>query len=182
MNDTLKNEEILSYVRNEVLQALSIFTNHLKYTITLMTTIMAVSLALASFGIKQGSCSNACVIAAAMIMFVNYPVSKYSKKIVYRYYKIYVSNYIHSARIEMSMGVKYRHPWNSDLVKSDFVKDIFDENAVENFIEEKEKNVDRKDKNVERHSWYYYKNLISNFGRLSIATGSILLMYWFVIN
>lgn len=165
-------EEALSYVRSEVLSALNVFLSHVKYTITLMSSIVAIALALASFGIEQINYADLCVTVSSVLLFLVFLISVISKKIVRRYYKIYVSNYFYSARLHEYAENKTKHPWNLDLIKSGFVENIHDDNAVEKFIENNSVK--------EKHSWFYYKLFIACFGYVCIVASILFPVYWFV--
>ena len=102
-----KIEGILSLVRKEMMDALNTFLAHVRYTITLMSAVLAGGMAIVSYAID-----NSIVylqVVGVVILFVLPIFSEASAKIVRRYYKIYVSNYIYSARLHISYG-QTSHP------------------------------------------------------------------------
>ncbi len=163
--------EELSLVRTEMLTALGMFLEHLKYTVTLMTSIIAVALALASFGLREGEYANLAVVVSSVLLFAVLPISIVSTKIVRRYYKIYASNYIYSARLHKAAGAVPEHPWNQDLINCGFLEDIDSEDAVDKFIDD--------ECNDEKHSWYFYKRLLAAFGICCTIAAIVFPMYWF---
>lgn len=161
-NDEKINLSDLSSARKEMMDALNTFLSHVRYTITLMSAVLAGGVAIVSYAIDHSLVLVKIVgIAVLLILPV---ISEASAKIVRRYYKIYASNYIYSARLHIKHdGVP--HPWVSDLREKQNLIDISDENAVEQFIEAH--------KSDEKHSWFYYKNFIRAFGVAGVISGVI---------
>jgi len=168
--DKVSMEE-LSLVRTEMLSALGLFLEHLKYTVTLMSSIIAVALALASFGLEKNGYANLSVVVSSLLLLSVLPISIYSKEIVRRYYKIYAANYIYSARLHKAVGATPEHPWNQDLTKCGFIEDIDAEDAIEKFIQHVCKE--------ENHSWHYYRRLLIAFGVSCTAAALAFPIYWF---
>lgn len=157
------NEEELSLVRSEMQAALNMFLEHVKYTITLMSTVSAAGAALIAFCLQQDGnrttevailvLSAACFILVSVLSFL-------SSRIVRRYYKIYASNYVYSARLHGLDDRAVAHPWLEDLKKTG-VKDPYSENAVKDFMDHKVGH--------EKHSWYYYKFIVRAFRFVGIS-------------
>lgn len=156
-------EEELSLVRSEMQSALNMFLEHVKYTVTLMSTVSAAGAALIAFCLQQQPDRTMVIVILllAICCFLLVSILSFlSSRIVRRYYKIYASNYIYSARLHMSGEYRIKHPWIEDL-KNTGVTDIDSPNAVRDFMDVK--NGD------EKHSWRYYRIIIRTFRVIGIV-------------
>ena len=157
-----KIETILGGVRKEMMDALNTFLFHVRYTITLMSTMFAAGVTLVSYALEH---KHSVLQATGILVLLFIPfVAESSASIVRRYYKIYVSNYIYSARLHLEFGI-VSHPWVSDLEKKQNISNVADDEAVEAFIEGK--------RSLEKHSWYYYKRFLQAFGIAGVVAGVV---------
>jgi hypothetical protein len=161
----------LSYVRSELLEALNVFLNHLKYTITFMSSICIVAFSIFTFGYKADRLFDVSTIISVLLLIMVYWISGISKKITRRYYKIYVSNYIYSARLHEIHG-STTHPWNKDIYDCKMVVDIWSDEAVDEFIESTDCE--------EKHSWYYYSKYIDFIRWFAPITGLALSVFYII--
>lgn len=156
------SEEDLSLVRSEMLAALNIFLEHVKYTITLMATVLAAGVALFAYGLQAQLSvitERVLIVSAVGCGFSVAGLAVISERIVRRYYKIYASNYIYSARLHHRAGRDVMHPWVADLARTG-VKDVNAADAVDRFMS---------GRGQERHSWYYYKLIVWVLGIVGIV-------------
>ncbi|MEO0454444.1 MAG: hypothetical protein AAFY98_09955 [Verrucomicrobiota bacterium] len=161
------SEAELSGLRNEILGALNLFHGHVKYTITLLTTVLAAIVALPAFTIRHpifGLEYSLIVSGLASVCLV--PLSEWSRKICRRYYLIYASNYIYCARRVCDCPSRPEHPWIADLFLQQGLDSerIQTEDAAYDFMDAKHS----KDPN----SWRYYRKIINSFKYLG-ALGAV---------
>ena len=155
------SEEELSYVRTEMLQALSIAMEHIKYTINLCSTVLAAGAALLGYAIKEldaredlGVSTLVMVFAGVCFSGVIY-LSVNSRKIVERYYKIYSTSYVYSARLHKYANAPVVHDWLVNL-ETMIGCDPSHPDASKRFME-------ARFEGGENHSWAYYDNIIAAF-------------------
>jgi hypothetical protein len=158
------SEGNLSEVRQEIQIALASFHAHVKYTITLMTTLIALALAIIAFGLQEREQHLPWLMWLAAALFITVPIaSTWSKKICRRYYLIYACNYIYYARLHLRVMDQVKHPWVQDLMLNQGMSldDIESDRAPDIFID------------GERHpkdpnSWRYYRWILDSYA----ATGA----------
>ncbi len=148
-----KVEKVLIGVRSEMMAALDTFYSHVRFTLTLMTTILGAGLALISYAI-QNEMLILHVMAGILLASV-FLISAASIRIVRRYFKIYASNYIYAAQLHTKYG-EVSHPWIEDLLRHQSITDLESPDAVEQFIEAKNSS--------DKPSWVYYKTFIFALG------------------
>lgn len=156
-------ETELSLIRTEMQTALSMFLEHVKYTITLMSTVSAAGAALIAFCLQQQAeptTENVILLIAVISFTLVFFLSILSTKIVERYYKIYASNYIYSARAHLLTERKLAHPWIDNLTMTG-VQNVFSPDALSDFMDTTT--------GEENHSWRYYKWIIRAFRAIGIA-------------
>lgn len=165
MEDTDReiSEEALSYVRSEMLQALSIAMEHIKYTINLCSTVLAAGAALLGYALKDLGATNQTESSIVVMVFAGVCfsgvifLSSNSKKIVERYYKIYSTSYVYSARLHKIAGGSVVHDWHLNL--EELIGDPMHPKASKRFMK-----FETKVKGGENHSWFYYRRIIGIFG------------------
>jgi hypothetical protein len=174
----LRNEEMLDFSRQNMLNALQLFFSHTKYSLTLLTTILGASLAIAAFSFDklQGAPdeSKLAILLAAIFLILMGPVSYITYRLVGRYYRLYVSFYVYAARLHYT-HFSITHPWFADMKSR--VNDIFDESAVSRFMEDEVANF----ANGGRNSWYFYRWLIFILGSFGTLAGGLILG-WVIIR
>ena len=151
-----------SRIRSEILKALNAFHAHVKYTITLMTTLVAAAVGLLTFSIQnQPDYVKVYSLISSVIFFMLLILSIVSLKICRRYYMIYASNYIYYARIHLRYN-NVPHPWVIDLFRKQRLtrEDIESDEAMDTFIEGK--------KSKDRNSWFYYRRILATFGLIGL--------------
>ena len=158
-------EKELSLVRSEMLQALTITTEHIKYTINLCSTVFAAGVALVSYAIQEFGGPDETIIFIETIILIVLNIfacvcfggvvflSKNSIKIVERYYVTYSDSYIYSARLHITANHPVKHDWYVDLQK--MIGDPMCPDASERFMKPRNKG--------ENHSWFYYERIIKGF-------------------
>ena len=167
-------EEELSLVRSEMQVALNMFLEHIKYTVTLMSTVSAAGAALVAFYLQQDQPMGSAILAIAVVCFLLVSVLSFlSSRIVRRYYKIYASNYIYSARLHRAREPCIKHPWIEDLDNTG-VTDIDSPNAVRDFMNTKT--------GKEKHSWLYYKIIIRTFRFIGFIGATLTIGLWWVLS
>lgn len=152
---SLSTAKELLELRSEVSKSLELFHSHVKYTITLMTTVIALAFAMPAFSLKERPLwlpyfllsSSACFLLSSLIAY-------WSVRLCRRYYVIYASNYIYAARVYQEVDPAAKHPWLNDLYfKQGFTAEsLMARGALDHFIEGNES----KDPN----SWRYYRKII----------------------
>jgi len=165
----MMSEDKLSISRKEMTVHLSLFFSHVKYTLTLMLSMFTSAIALLGYGLKEfGSNTHFVpylILASSIILIAVFFVSFYSKQLVERYYKLYISSYIYAARLHDRFAEE-KHPWFTDIMKR--VKDIHAPEAVSQFMHGKDVE--------DNHSWHYYQKFIANVGLLSLVIGVLMLI------
>jgi hypothetical protein len=115
----LRHEEMLDFSRQNMISALQLFFSHTKYSLTLLTTILGSSLAIAAFSFDklQGAPdeSKAALWLTAIFLILMGPVSYITYRLVGRYYRLYVSFYVYAARLHEKYSSSIEHPWFADL-------------------------------------------------------------------
>lgn len=149
------SEADLSRARQEMMTALDVFLKHIRYLMTLMTSILGAGYAVFTYSISNDSIPDQLAWGAVLMLVALSPLGHFSQAIVERYYKIYVSNYVYSARLHWI--TKRSHPWVNDLFNYPGINSecLFSDSSVEFFI--KAKNPD------EKHSWHFYQIMMSTF-------------------
>lgn len=184
----LQHEDKLDLARKDMMSALELFFSHTKYSITLLTAILAASLGVAAFAFDKlkdfPHASKAAMIVAALFLLFMGPVSYISYRLVDRYYRLYVSCYIYAARMHWKYSPtphpwfvlfskdpgqpkgetqKYREITPEELNKQDIVSSVIKDEIV-NFPRDGGKN-----------SWFLYRLLLLILGTFGIFAGIFLL-------
>jgi hypothetical protein len=181
----LRHEELLNFSRQNMIDALELFFSHTKYSLTLLTTILAASLAIAAFSfdkLKPEESKLALVLAAILLILMG-PVSYITYRLVGRYYRLYVSFYVYAARLHEKYSSSIEHPWFADLKSR--LEDpsrpsenlLYDKKAVSKFMEDEVANF----ANGGRNSWYFYRWLIFILGAFGTISGGFVLG-WFLLQ
>ncbi|SFO04986.1 hypothetical protein SAMN05216386_2493 [Nitrosospira briensis] len=179
----LRHEEMLDFSRQNMLNSLQLFFSHTKYSLTLLTTILAASLAIAAFSFDklQGApeASRLALVLAAIFLILMGPVSYITYRLVGRYYRLYVSFYVYAARLHETYSSAIEHPWFADIQDKlggpeHQQKNLFNKEAVSQFME-------NEITNGGRNSWYFYRWLIFILGAFGTIAGSFILG-WLLIR
>lgn len=114
----IQHEEMLNFSRQNMIDSLQLFFSHTKYSLTLLTTILAASLAITAFSFDklQGApeASKLALFLAAVFLILMGPVSYITHRLIGRYYRLYVSFYVYAARLHEKHS-SIEHPWFADL-------------------------------------------------------------------
>lgn len=166
------SEEELSLVRSEMIDALKLCTDHIKYTITLNSTVIAAGVALLGVSRKIPESDDVMSILAAGAFGSVCFLSLISAKIVRRYYQIYVSNYVYSARLHSSEENRPDHPWLQDINLVLGNKSIFDNDVVEVFMNT------WPTLKRQTHSWFYYRCILLCFFAAGVILAASTLIFF----
>ncbi len=106
-------EDLLNASRGEMYQALGLFRDHVKYTISLMMTLLTSVFAIFAFSQKEGIkvLAGQAQRVGGGILILLLPVSILSAFIISRYYRLYVSALMFSARLHHQKNLADTHPW-----------------------------------------------------------------------
>ena len=177
--EEVMNEGNLSESRLEIQMALGNFLAHIKYTITLMSTIVVLAVGLYAFALDHSGQDHSALLPAlhhvcfltgtAFLLLL--PLAYYSEKICRRYYLIYASNYIYYARCHIVHST-IEHTWVKDLFLNQGLdkESILSDKAVDHFIEGK--------KSKDPNSWVYYRRFLRSYILIGI-TGALYFYYEF---
>lgn len=159
--------ETLNELRAEMITALELFFSHVKYTLTILLSMIGAGLAVGSFALSPDARGTTVLfpVACAVLVLV-LPVSIVATRLVQRYYRIYVSYYVYAARAHVARAAP--HPWFNFL--QNYVADLNDDKAVDDFIT----NV----RHEEHHSWRYYDLLMRGIGVGSAGCGLAGMLLW----
>jgi hypothetical protein len=182
----IRHEEMLDFSRQNMINSLQLFFSHTKYSLTLLTTILAASLAITAFSFDklQGTpeASKLALILAATFLILMGPVSNITYRLIGRYYRLYVSFYVYAARLHERYSSSIEHPWFADLKSrlgdpKNHSENLYDESAVARFLDDEVANF----ANGGRNSWYFYRWLIFILGAFGTIAGSFILG-WLLMN
>ncbi len=114
--------EVLTASRTEMYQALQLFYSHVKYVITVMTSIVAATIAILGLTEKFGlSFFPVWREIAGRILCVAVPTSAlFAIIVIYRYYDVYLSALLFATRLHLHPSVwrtQGRHPWFERAVR-----------------------------------------------------------------
>lgn len=176
----LWQEEMLDFSRQNMVNALDLFFKHTKYSLTLLTTILAASLAIAAFSFDKLeeltlSWTITLVVASTFLVLMG-PVSYITYRLVGRYYRLYVSFYIYAARLHDTYASSIEHPWFVDLkdkLGEPYPENLYNKTAVSRFM-------DKEIRGGSRNSWYFYQWLILILGASGTLGGSAVLGLFFI--
>jgi hypothetical protein len=173
-----------------MLKALELFFSHTKYSLTLLTTILAASMTVAaySFDKLQGAPDKlrAVMCVAAIFLLLMGPVSYITYRLIGRYYRLYVSCYVYAVRLHDKYS-SVEHPWFIDMkdrlrVSDEQLVNLDDPLIVSKFINDEVTN--RTDgqsgawlTDGGRNSWYFYRWLIFMLGTLGTIAGVVILAW-----
>jgi len=176
----IQHEEMLNYSRQNMLDSLQLFFSHTKYSLTLLTTILAGSLAVTAFSFDKllqdkPDASKLALVLAAVFLILMGPVSYITHRLIGRYYRLYVSFYVYAARLHEKYS-STEHPWFADLKSrlgdpKNHSENLYDDSAVRRFLDDEVANF----KNGGRNSWYFYRWLIFFLGAFGTIAGSFVL-------
>ncbi|SEA62318.1 hypothetical protein [Nitrosospira multiformis] len=182
----IRHEEMLDFSRQNMINSLQLFFSHTKYSLTLLTTILAASLAIAAFSFdklqRMPEASKLALVLAAIFLILMGPVSYITHRLVGRYYRLYVSFYVYAARLHERYSSAIEHPWFADLKSrlgdpKNHSENLYDESAVARFLDDEVANF----ANGGRNSWYFYRWLIFILGAFGTIAGSLILG-WLLMN
>ncbi|SHM15723.1 hypothetical protein SAMN05216428_11576 [Nitrosospira sp. Nsp11] len=181
----IQHEEMLNFSRQNMIDSLQLFFSHTKYSLTLLTTILAASLAITAFSFDklQGApeASKLALFLAAVFLILMGPVSYITHRLIGRYYRLYVSFYVYAARLHEKYS-SIEHPWFADLKSRlgdprNHSENLNDKSAVARFLDDEVANF----ANGGRNSWYFYRWLIFILGAFGTIAGSFILG-WLLMN
>ncbi|TET65351.1 hypothetical protein E3J49_01920 [Candidatus Bathyarchaeota archaeon] len=117
-----KNDELLKSSRTEMFKALELFHNHVKYVISIMTsvpTVIFTVLALLRFVEFPYINPNTFLLIGAIILIAIVPINVWAIRIIKRYYEVYVSALIFATIVHSSTKDKHHraHPWLARTVR-----------------------------------------------------------------
>jgi len=163
--------DFLASTREEMFNALELFHNHVKYTVSLMFSLLTA--VFATFGFSgssnlqnMGISRELFQLIASAILFLLFPLSIISILIIGRYYKLYVSALVFAAEAHKSVGLGDNHLWFREIYKHK-------QRLGKHFSE---------DKLIAQrtygwlHSWILYSILIGIIGLVGIFTGIMILL------
>ncbi|MFZ1851681.1 MAG: hypothetical protein WAU15_05515 [Nitrosomonas sp.] len=175
----LKYEKDLNHSRQNMIKALELFFQHIKYSLTTLTAIFATSFTIAAFAIEKQMVNDQLnfivLIGSSIFLILMGPVSFLSYRLVARYYKLYVSCYVYAARLHDKYSSS-KHPWFEEMKER--IEDLENPMAVNQFI-----NDEVSTKNG-RNSWFFYKLFILMLGVIGSIIGIVILgiLVWFYLG
>jgi hypothetical protein len=177
----IQHEEMLNFSRQNMIDSLQLFFSHTKYSLTLLTTILAASLAITAFSFDKPEASKLALVLAAVFLILMGPVSYITHRLIGRYYRLYVSFYVYAARLHEKYS-STEHPWFADLKSRlgdprNHSENLNDKSAVARFLDDEVANF----ANGGRNSWYFYRWLIFILGAFGTIAGSFILG-WLLMN
>ena len=182
----LRHEEMLNFSRQNMINALELFFSHTKYSLTLLTTILAASMAIAAFSFDKlkgaPDESKVALVLVAIFLILMGPVSYITYRLVGRYYRLYVSFYVYAARLHEKYSSSIEHPWFADMKSrlgdpDNHSENLNDKKAVSKFMDDEVANF----ANGGRNSWYFYRWLIFILGAFGTVAG-IFILGWSLIQ
>lgn len=167
-NDQEAVSHFLSSTRQEMYHALELFHNHVKYTISLMFTLLTAVFAIFSItgnrGVQTlGPNPQLFQVIAGIILVLLFPLGIISILIIGRYYKLYVGALVFATEAHESVGMV--HLWFRELTDSK-------EQLGKNYSEDK---FVRQRTYGWPHSWILYSILIALISVLGLFVGILVL-------
>ena len=168
----LPNEEaksaFLSSARNEMYSALSLFHNHVKYTISLMFALLTAVFAIFGIALKEVGANpqliNQFKFIGGLILSLLFPLGIVSIIIIARYYKLYVAALVYAAELHESVGLE-KHLWFQEILSE--IKSQRNDVQKENLIKRRTYGWP--------HSWILYSSLIGLISLVGLIAGITLL-------
>ena len=109
---------LLNDSRRDAHNALSLYHNHVKYTMSLQFTVIAAAAATIALLARNPTPNSSYTLILPWVppalLLLLIPVKTHSEYILLRYYKFYVSSLIFSAILHRKAGVGY-HPWHAEI-------------------------------------------------------------------
>jgi len=176
IREHFKNDEarafVLNSLRQEMYRALELFHNHVKYTLSMIFSLITAVLLIFKLGtenIEMFSMHTEITqtIAATLLCFV-FPLGIISAIIIGRYYKLYVAALVYAAKAHQNSGIE-NFAWFTDITTY--------ESTQEDKLSEK-KLINRR-AYTWPHSWSLYALLIVSISTTSLILGISIIFSWF---
>jgi uncharacterized membrane protein YfcA len=183
-SDLLK-EEHLEFSRNSMFTALDLFFKHTQYSIALLVSMLAAVFAVLSFSIQHFHDNSerwliVCALGSAMLCTM-FPISLLLRRIVSRYFRLYVSCYVYAARLHLRVAT-ISHPWFDELKSK--IPDINSSTVVDDYLGcgSTKKISDAINAPTNTTNWFY-RHLISFIGGFGSILGILGFIYlWCLIR